>query len=289
MKFGLIESMCDPKHYAPLVRELEATGWHCFYVPDSICYPETSETQYPYSAAGGREFLDGVPFLEPFSLVPALGALTSRLRFATDVVKLPIRNPTLLAKSVATVAVMTDERFSLGAGLSPWIEDFEVCGQDFATRGPRMDEMIEILRGLLRGDYFEYHGKHYELRSIKICPVPKRPVPILIGGHSAPALRRAARLGDGWISAGGDFASLEKMLVELRRLLREHDRDESRFEIHAMAPPDAYDLPGARRLRDLGVTQAIYWPRNPYVEKDKPLAEKLDFVRRLAGELVAKL
>jgi probable F420-dependent oxidoreductase len=289
VRFGLIESMCDPKHYAPLVRELEATGWHCFYVPDSICYPKTSETIYPYSEGGGREFLDGVPFLEPFSLVPALGAVTTRLRFATDVVKLPVRHPTLVAKSVATVAVMTGERFSLGAGLSPWIEDFEVCGQSYATRGARMDEMIEIVRGLMTGDYFEYHGKHYELRPIKICPVPTRPVPILIGGHSEPALRRAARAGDGWISAGGDFAALEAMLGKLRRLLREHGRDESRFEIHAMAPPDAYGLDGARRLRDLGVFQAIYWPRNPYVEKDKPLEEKLDFVRRLAGEVVTKL
>jgi probable F420-dependent oxidoreductase len=288
MRFGLIESMCDPGHYVPLARTLEENGWDTFYAPDSLCYPrEALPNQYPYYES--REFLEDAPFLEPFSLIPALGAVTERLRFATDVLKLPVRPPVLVAKQVASVAVMTGGRFSLGVGLSPWVEDFQVMGSDWKSRAPRMEQMIEILRGLLSGEYYEFHSEYYDLPAIKLCPVPEQPVPILIGGHAPPALRRAARLGDGWISAGSDFAALEEMLRTLRRLLAERGRDAARFEIHAMAPPEAYALAGARRLRDRGVTHAIYSPRNPYLDGDKPLAFKQDFVKRLGDEVLTRL
>jgi probable F420-dependent oxidoreductase len=288
MKFGMIESMCDPKHYIPMVQRLEERGWDFFYVPDSICYPkEALDDQYPYH--GGREFLDGKAFLEPFSLIPALGAVTERIDFATDVLKLPIRHPTLLAKQINTVAVMTDGRFRLGAGLSPWLEDFQVTDTDWATRGPRMDEMIAILRGLMTGEYFEYHGAHYDLPAIKMAPVPEKPVPVLIGGQSKPALRRAARIGDGWISAGGTLEDVEGMLTTLRGFLKEEGRNEEGYEIHVMAPFEAYTLEGARRLRDLGATHVILSPRNPYEEPDCPLEKKLGFIDAMTDTLVTKL
>ena len=85
-----------------------------------------------------------------------------------------------------------------------------MTGQDWHTRGKRMDEMIEIIRGLTAGGFYEFHGRHYDIPSIKICPVPTEPIPILIGGHAEPALRRAARLGDGWMHAGSD--DLEHMI-----------------------------------------------------------------------------
>ncbi len=288
MKFGMIESMCDPKHYVPMVQRLEERGWDFFYVPDSICYPkEAGSKQYPYH--GGREFLDGKPFLEPFSLVPVLAAATERLEFATDVLKLPIRHPTLLAKQVNTVAVMTEGRFRLGAGLSPWLEDFQVTDTDWDTRGPRMDEMIEILRGLMSGEYFEYHGEHYDLPAIKMAPVHETPVPVLIGGQSHPALRRAARIGDGWISAGGSLEDLESMLGGLWGFLKEEGRSEEGYEIHVMAPFDAYTIEGIRSIRDLGATHVILSPRNPYLEPDCPLAKKLGFIDAMTDELVAKV
>jgi probable F420-dependent oxidoreductase len=289
MQFGLIESMCDPAHYLPLAQSLESNGWDFFYVPDSLCYPREASDDYPYNEDGTRAFLDGKPFLEPFSLVPAMGALTRRLRFGTDVLKVPIRQPVLLAKSVTSVAVLTGGRFHLGAGLSPWPEDFAATGTDWRSRGARLDEMIAILRGLMSGEYFEYHGAHYDIPALKLCPVPERPVPILIGGHSPPALRRAARLGDGWISAGSDLDELRAMLGTLRGLLRDAGRKEAGFELHLMPPMDAHDLDTARGLRDLGATHAILSPRNPYVEGDRPLSAKLDFVKRYADEVIAKL
>ena len=96
---GYAESMCDPSHYLPLAIAAEQSGWTSFTVPDSICYPEVSDSKYPYTPDGNREFLDGKPFIEPFTLIPAMAAVTERLRFTTFVVKLPIRLPVLVAKS----------------------------------------------------------------------------------------------------------------------------------------------------------------------------------------------
>src|SRR5215470_5411211 len=204
MRFSYAESMCAPSHYLPLAKAAEEAGWSSFIVPDSICYPEVSDSKYPYTPDGDRRFLEDKPFLEPFSLIPAMAAVTNRLRFTTFVVKLPIRHPVLVAKSVTSVAVLSGDRFAFGVGSSPWIEDFQVCGQEWKSRGKRMDEMIEIIRGLARGGFYEFHGCHYDIASVKICPVPERPLPILIGGHAEAAPRRAARIGDGWMHAGSD-------------------------------------------------------------------------------------
>ena len=107
MRFSYAESMCDPTHYVPLAKAAEEGGFHSCVIPDSICYPEVSDSKYPYTPDGDRHFLEDKPFIEPFTLIPALGAVTSRIRFATYVVKLPIRSPVLVAKSVTSVAVMT--------------------------------------------------------------------------------------------------------------------------------------------------------------------------------------
>jgi len=286
MRFSYAESMCDPAQYLPLAQAAEEAGWTSFIVPDSICYPETSDSKYPYTPDGDRRFLEDKPFIEPFSLIPAMGAVTRRLRFTTFVVKLPIRQPVLVAKSAASVAVLTNNRLGFGVGLSPWPEDFTVCGQDWRTRGKRMDEMIAIIRGLTTGDYYEFRGAYYDIPRIKICPVPTEPIPIFIGGHSEPALRRAARLGDGWMHAGsGDLTQLIRRLAALRT---EYGREREPFEIHAISP-EAYNVDGVRRLEDLGVTDAIVGFRNVYDTDTMPLAEKIDALRRFAGEVIAKV
>jgi len=287
MRFSYAESMCDPSHYLPLARACEEAGWTSFIVPDSICYPQVSDSKYPYTPDGDRRFLEDKPFIEPFSLIPALAAVTERLRFTTFVVKLPIRHPVLVAKSVSSIAVLSGNRFGFGVGLSPWPEDFQVCGTEWKTRGARMDEMIEIIRGLTRDGFYEFHGRHYDLPSIKICPVPSEPIPILIGGHSEPALRRAARIGDGWMHAGSD--DLEKMLKTLAGLRREYGREREPFEIHVISL-EAYTVDGIRRLEDLGVTDVIVGFRNPYFETidSQTLEQKLDMLRRYADDVIAK-
>ena len=144
MRFSYAEAMCDPSHYLPLARAVEDAGYTSFTIADSICYPEVSDSTYPYTPDGNREFLDGKPFIEPFVLMSAMAAVTTKLRFTTFVVKLPIRNPVLIAKQAASLAVMSNNRFVFGVGSSPWPEDFIVTGTDWKTRGPRMNEMIDI-------------------------------------------------------------------------------------------------------------------------------------------------
>ena len=188
MRFSYAESMTDPSFYAPLARAAEEAGYHSMVIPDSICYPLHADSVYPYNPDGSREFLEDKPFLEPFSLIPALGAVTSRIRFTTFVVKMPIRNPVLLAKQATSTAVLTGNRLGLGVGTSPWREDYDVLGVDWASRGRRLDESIAILRGLAAGGYFEYHGKTFDLPPVKIAPVPDRADP---GAHRRPLGRRA--------------------------------------------------------------------------------------------------
>ena len=288
MRFSYAESMIDPRQYAPLARACEDAGWDGFVVPDSLCYLERSDSRYPYTPDGSREFLEDKPFLEPFSLIPALAAVTERLRFLTFVLKLPVRQPVIVAKQASSVAVLSENRLGLGVGLSPWPEDYAVCDEPWEGRGERMDEMIAIVRGLLAGGYFAFAGKHYELPSLKICPVPNAPVPILIGGHSEAALRRAARSGDGWMHAGGDGAALAGHLARLAELRREYGREREPFEVHVISL-DAYTPEGIARLEEAGVTDVIVGFRNVYAPDRVPLQEKLDQLRAYADRVIAKV
>jgi probable F420-dependent oxidoreductase len=290
MRFCYAESMTDPSFYAPLARAAEEAGFASMMIPDSICYPEHSDSRYPFNPDGSREFLEDKPFLEPFSLIPALGAVTRELRFITFVLKLPVRHPVLAAKQATSTAVLTGNRLVLGVGTSPWREDYEVLGVDWDTRGQRLDEEIAILRGLAAGGYFEYHGKIFDLPPVKIAPVPTAPIPVLIGGHSDAALRRAARLGDGWLHGGGDLAELPALLSRLAEHRRAAGTDTRPFEVHVISA-DGYTLDGVARLTDQGVTDVIVGFRWPYHTgpDPEPLSSKLTKLNRFADTVIARV
>jgi probable F420-dependent oxidoreductase len=289
MRFSYAESMTDPSYYLPLARAAEDAGYDSMIVPDSICYPEESDTRYPFNPDGTREFLDGKPFLEPFSLIPAMGAVTERLRFVTFVLKLPVRHPVLVAKQVSSTAVLTNNRLVLGVGTSPWPEDYAVCGVPWEGRGKRMDEQMDVLRGLMGGGYFHYHGDVFDIPSIKISPIPTLPVPILIGGHHEAALRRAAAAGDGWLHGGGDPADLPVLLARLAELRREHGTENKPFEVFAISL-DAYSPAGIRRLEERGVTDVIVGFRWPYDSgpDTEALGAKIDNLRRFSDDVIDK-
>ncbi len=290
MRFAYHATMCDPDFYLPLAIAAEQAGFDTFTLPDSICYPEESDSKYPYNGTGDREFLDGVPFLEPFTVVPAMGAVTTTLRFCTSVVKLAIRQPAVVAKQLSSVAVLTKNRFTFGVGISPWPDDFAACQIPWEKRGKRMDEMIDIVKGLMTGEYFSYDGEIFQLDSIKICPAPTEPVPILIGGHAKPALRRAARVADGFIHAGGSFEALAETVHEINGYRKEYGRDHLPFEYQSMGA-EAFSVDGVKKLEDLGVSEAIVAFRNPYAaEPDtQTLEEKVGAINWFAENVIHKL
>ncbi|WP_067890066.1 TIGR03619 family F420-dependent LLM class oxidoreductase [Nocardia vaccinii] len=288
MRFTYAEAMTDPAYYVPLAQAAEAAGFHSMSIADSIAYPEESDSTYPYTPDGSREFLDGKPFIETFVLSAALAAATTTLRFTPFVIKLPIRPPVLVAKQAGSLAALSGNRFALGVGISPWPEDFEIMGVPFERRGRRMDECIEIVRGLCTGEYFEYHGEFYDIPRIKLTPAPTEPLPILVGGHSDPALRRAVRLCDGWMHAGGQPEELDRMLARLDELLPERDSSIP-FEIH-VASLDAYTPDGIKRLEDRGITDVIVGFRYHYTPgpDTEPLARKIAAIERYAESVIAK-
>ena len=156
-----------------------------------------------------------------------------------------------------------------------------MMGVPFTRRGKRMDECIEIIRGLTSGDYFEFHGEFYDIPKMKMTPAPTEPIPILIGGHADAALRRAAR-NDGWMHGGGT-EDLDELLAKLNCYRDEEGtsdgahRDgaqrERDFQVHVISL-DAYTADGIKRLEDKGVTDVIVGFRLPYITGPDP--EPLD-------------
>jgi probable F420-dependent oxidoreductase len=263
MRFGYHATMCNPAFYKPLAIAAEAAGFDAFTLPDSICYPEHADSKYPYNDDGSREFLDGVPFIDPFIVTAWMASATSTIKFSTSVMKLPIRHPVLLAKQVTCLNALIDNRFVFGVGLSPWEEDFLATGTDFHSRGKRMDEIIQIIRGLGSGEYFGWDSAFYKIPRIKLCPVPSQPIRILYGGHTEPALRRTAKLCDGWISAGGHMNELTDMIDRLKLYRREYGRENTPFDMQIMGP-EVYHADSVKRLAALGVQECLAAFRDAY-------------------------
>jgi alkanesulfonate monooxygenase SsuD/methylene tetrahydromethanopterin reductase-like flavin-dependent oxidoreductase (luciferase family) len=288
MRFTYAEAMTDPKFYIPLAKAADEAGYHGMTIADSIAYPFESDAKYPYTADGNREFLDGKAFIETFALIGALSAVTTKLRFNIFVLKLPIRPPALVAKQAGSLAALFDNRIGLGVGTSPWPEDYEIMGVPFAKRGKRMDECIDIIKGLTTGDYFEYHGEFYDIPKTKMTPAPTEPLPILIGGHAEAALRRAAR-NDGWMHGGGDPAELDPLLKRLQQLREEEGTAEKPFEVHVISI-DGFTLDGVKRLEDKGVTDVIVGFRIPYItgQDTEPLEDKIRNLEWFAENVIAK-
>ena len=161
MRWTVPFPMFPADHLVPMARAAEANGFDTIAVPDSVFFPKDVSADYPYSADGGRFWAPDTPFVDPFVAIGAMAAVTERIRFTTNVVKLPIRDPLLVAKQLTSLAALSDNRVSLGVGLS-WIpEEFAWTHTDMRTRGKRADEMIEILQLACAGngpEWFEYHG-----------------------------------------------------------------------------------------------------------------------------------
>ncbi|HEX4249511.1 MAG TPA: TIGR03619 family F420-dependent LLM class oxidoreductase [Pseudonocardia sp.] len=290
MRFTYAEAMTDASYYLPLARAAEAAGYTSVTVADSIAYPKDSESTYPYTADGSREFLEDKEFIETFILIAAMGAVTTTLRFTPFVLKLAVRPPVLVAKQAASIAALTGNRLTLGVGISPWPEDFQIMGVPFERRGRRMDECLDVVRGLTRGGYFEFRGEFYDIPAIKITPTPSEPIPLLVGGHSDAALRRAVQRGDGWMHAGGAGPELDTLLDRLNAIRLAEGCADRPMEIHVISL-DAYTVDGIKRLEDRGVTDVIVGFRLPYIlgPDTEPLPDKVAHLERYAEKIIGKV
>lgn len=286
MRFSYQIGLCDPDQYLPLARAAEAAGFDGIAVPDSICYPREASSKYPYNKDGSREFLESVPFVESLISVAAMAAVTEKIRFATFVYKLAVRQAPVVAKQVQGIQALSGNRFDFGIGISPWEEDFAVCDVPWAKRGKRFDEQIDILRGLESGEFFGYEGEMHHMPAVKMSPVPTAPTPLLIGGHAEPALKRAARVGDGWMCAGADMQQLEAYIERINQLRGEYGTADKPFRIFTTGQ-DAFTTQGVEKLESIGVTDVVIGFRNVYeMEPDKPLDEKIGMLNWYAGEFI---
>ncbi|SFR91948.1 LLM class flavin-dependent oxidoreductase [Sphingomonas jatrophae] len=292
MRFHCGESMTAIDTYVPLAQAIEKMGYAGFVVPDSLIYPQASDQEYLYTKDGGREFLENKPFIESFILATMILTATTKLEVTSNVIKLPVRQPLYSAKLATSVAAMSGNRFNFGVGLSVWPEDYVAMGVDFAKRGKRLDECIEIVRGLSKGGYFEYHGEFYDLPAAKLNPVPTAPLPILIGGHADLALKRAAH-NDGFMYAGGGAGQLAPLLEKIAAFRAEAGTTDRPFRIFAteISGEGGITIDTVRRMEDLGVTDMPVIFRNVYaVEEDRqPLQDKIDAHARFADEVIAKV
>lgn len=241
------------------VQQLEASGFDGVKCADSICYPEHSGSTYPYTESGDRTFLENMTFLDPFVAAGAIFAVTTHLRVVVSVLKLPLRHPVLVGKQAASAAAFSDGRFVLGVGLSPWPDDYQVLDVPWERRGRRLDECITVVRELTDGGYREHHGEFFDFPSIKIQPVPDRPLPILIGGHSEASLLRAARVGDGWSAVTHDIDEVAELLAVIDAERIRVGRADRPFEVHMNLDHDM-PIDHLERLMEAGVTHAtVRW------------------------------
>jgi len=289
LRFTLNLTMLDSTQYIPLAQAAEEAGFYAVSVPDSLFYPEQAIGEYPYHE--GREFLEDEPFIDPLIAIAAMASATSTIHFSTFVIKLAIRDALLAAKAVLSTAVMSNDRLILGVGLSPWLDDYRHCNVPWEGRGKRIVEMIEILRGLQGGDYFEYHGEHFDFPRLKMCPVPAQPVKITVGGHSEPALRRAARLGVGWVAANVTREQMRGLLGVLDDYRKEFGSDRNHdFIVQGMLSDiEVFEPGGYREAQDMGLSDITLSLWGVYEPEQLELPERLDRIERFADEVLAKL
>ncbi|MEV0200296.1 TIGR03619 family F420-dependent LLM class oxidoreductase [Nonomuraea sp. NPDC050691] len=290
MRFWLGASFTDTGQYLELARGAERCGFDTLTLSDHLFYADFA-SPYPYSRSGRPRWDARTHWPDVWVTIGAMAAVTSTLRFSPNVYIAPARDLFTVAKQVSTAAVLSGDRVSFGVGVGWCKEEFLATGQDFHTRGRRLDAMIPVLRELWTGRAVTVDG----LPELSIAPVPDRPVPVIVGGDSEAALRRAARLGDGWIgNRVYTEEQFETVLADLRALLRERGRDDDGFEIIAplAVMPDAATY---RRFAAKGVTgtmAAPWWLATPE-EKTRygegTLELKIATMERFAEEVIAKM
>jgi probable F420-dependent oxidoreductase len=301
MRFHQAVTFLPTLHALELARAADDQGYGGVYVSDHMFFPRDRQSRYTYSkradgAPGFGEHWDpDTDWPDVWCLISAMAAVTDRLQFTTGIYVAPARDVVTVAKQVGTAAVISEGRVNLGIGVGWCKEEFDATGQDFESRGRRLDDMIPALRALWAGGWVEYHGPHYDLPAMRMEPSPPGPIPIIGGGHSAPALRRAASLCDGWVAAGAySDDEARAYLGQLHDARRKAGRSDEPFAIFL----SLWSRPDAQLYREFeeehGVTDILCAPAmlakvDPSDPPDKQLRTRLDASARFADEILAKM
>jgi probable F420-dependent oxidoreductase len=246
-------------HYA---KEADRLGFESIWIPEHAVIPHGYVTHYPYSPDGKLPTNDEeMPFPDPLLTLAAAAAVTTKIKFATNIMILAQRDPLYTAKEVATLDVLSKGRVILGIG-SGWLkEEFDALNVDYHKRGKRTDEAIEAMRALWRDDPTSYHGTQFNFGPVHAFPKPvNKKVPIFIGGISPAAFRRTARLGDGYLPV--PITDIGELFKKVREECAKIGRNPAEIEFCAPAQPT---MDGVRQAQDLGavrVTTGIYFSRD---------------------------
>jgi probable F420-dependent oxidoreductase len=297
VRFHQAVTFLPTHHQVALARAADEQGYDGVYISDHMFSPRQRQSRYTYSKAedGAPGWDAEVEWPDVWCVISAMAAITTRVRFTTGVYVAPARDIITVAKQVGTAAVLSSNRVNFGVGVGWCKEEFDATGQDFSTRGKRLDDMIPALRALWAGGWVEYHGPHYDLPPLKMEPSPTAPVPIICGGHSAPALRRAAELCDGWVAAGAYTPEeAQEYLGLLHEARQRAGRQDEPFAIYLSlwANPD---IDMYRRFEeDYGVTDMLSAPAmvaevDPSDSPEVQLQTRIDASARFAEDVMEKM
>ena len=287
MKFVISAAFQPPEHLVPIAIAADEAGYEAIASSDHAVYPETLDTPYPYTEDGVRRYDETSHFPDPWVLAGALSSVTKRLRFTTNVYVLPMRNPFMAAKQLATAAALSNDRVTLTIGVGWSNLEFKLVGQEFKRRGARTDEMLEVIQKALTGEWFEHHGEFYDFDRLKLTPpIPTKPIPVWVGGISDFALRRAAR-NDGWLSDLQTSAEIIECIDKVRAYRKDLGRSDT-FDVMASAS-DAHGVAGYQQLGDAGVNHILTMPWAFYHGLTEDLDKKIDGIKRFADDVITKM
>lgn len=298
MKIGLIfvnaGAFAEPGLFRTLATSAEACGFESLWSVEHVVIPDGFKSPYPYTANGKLEGTGDVALPDPLIHLAFAAAITTRIKFGTAVMILPQRNPLYVAKELASLDRLSGGRMMLGIG-SGWLaEEFGALQLDWKKRGLMTDESIQSLRALWRDNPSSFRGKYFNFGPVRSLPKPVQPggVPILVGGHSSAAVRRAARFGDGFFPAVGELRGLSweidsdamgrlrALLDSLKTECEQIGRNPNELEISCIGPADLDTL---KALRDLGVARVTIGPPAFHPEE---LKRGLD---KIANDIISKL
>jgi probable F420-dependent oxidoreductase len=277
--FTIVGAFVPTQELLPLAVAADELGYHSFCVGDHVVDLESISTPYPYEPDGSRRWDHEAEWPDPWVLFGAMGAVTTRLTFFTSIYVAALRSPYQVAKSVGTAAVLTGGRVRLGVGAGWCAEEFELLGQDFASRGRRTDEGLALLREVWENDWAGSPR-------LTMQPRPAERIPILVGGLTPVALRRAARY-DGWV---GDVSSTDDAIAVASRLrdLRAAEGRSDRPTVIA-ALNDALVPADFERAEAGGVTDVMTQPWMYYHGRKATLEQKIDGLERFAEDVLEPL